>query len=264
MFIFLCYNTIAFYKYDSASVPCGGFLCLPCRQERMATENMKKILSLLLICALALSLSACALTNQGSSASSAAPTESPAPTEEPAKEPSEVPSAAPTEEPSSSASSEGSKVVAAQVKGEGESGSLPSIEGTQEFVEKFDGNEIDAYYLAEIAKASSINEMVDVTNKASQAWETQMNNTYDALMAAVNDDATENEKIGSQQTAWVNDINVTIEEIKAGASDGSMANVEISYGVLLMYRGRCVELLSQLYNETGEVDVKMSSSEAVG
>lgn len=227
---------------------------------------MKKILSLLLVCAIALSFGACALMNQGGESSeSALPSETSSQVPEESSQLEATPSDPPqTSSESGESSSEGDKVVAAQVKGEGESGNLPGIEGSAEFVEKFEGNAIDSYYLDAISKASSVAEMVDVTNKVSQSWEAQMNTTYDQLLQAVSSDAAESDRIQSEQTAWNNDINITIQEIKDAASEGSMANVEISYGILLMYRGRCVTLLSELYNYSGEVTVTMSSSEAVG
>ena len=224
-------------------------------------KAVSKILSLLLVCALLYCFTACALVNQEESS-----TVSESSASESSQESSEEPSSQAPSEPESEAqeSGESSQVVAAQVKGEGESGELPGVEGSPEFLEKFEGNDIDNYYLTEIAKASSVTEMVSVTNQAAQYWESQMNTTYDQLMAAVEEDADAKEQISTEQTAWVNDINITVEEIKEGATDGSLANVEISYGILLMYRGRCVTLLSQLYNYTGEISIQLASSEAVG
>lgn len=229
---------------------------------------MKKIVSLLLTAALALGLSGCALTNNpGSGEASGSP--SPAPTAAASTEPQPTATpeatAEPSQEPaSSSETSKADPVVASQADGGDESGELPGIDGPEDFVNKFNGNPIDEYYLSEIKNAAAVSDMVEVTNKAAQAWETQLNTTFDKLAAAVNTDADENERVNNEQKAWANDINAMIEEIKAAAGEGSLANVEISHGVMLMYRGRCIQLLSELYNKTGDFTIKMSSSEAVG
>ena len=214
---------------------------------------MKKIIALLLVGAISLSLSACSLTGTQSSSqpeASATPTAAP----EVTASPTVAPEATPAPE-----------VTAAPEDSEAETKDLPKVEGTAEFLKAFEGNEIDTYYITEIGKAASVADMVSVNNKATQAWETLMNTVYDKVIAAVNTDANMAEKISTEQKAWASDVVIKTEEIKAGVkSTGSMANVEISHKIMLIYRERCTELLSILFDKTGEITITMTTADAVG
>ena len=55
-------------------------------------------------------------------------------------------------------------------------------------------------------------------------------------------------------------MKISAEEIKRSAEEsltGSMINIEISYRIMLLYRGRAVELLCSAYNITNEVNVEI-------
>ena len=91
-------------------------------------------------------------------------------------------------------------------------------------------------------------------------WEAEVNSVYSELMIELGEDSEAFKKIKVEQNAFSNDLVVATNEIREEAEKnvtGSMVNIEISYRLMLLYRGRAVELLCSLYNITGEVNVTL-------
>lgn len=143
------------------------------------------------------------------------------------------------------------------------SGELPAVEGSDEFKAAFKDNAIDKEYLENIAKVTTNAEMLEVTNKAAMAWESQVNFTYDQLAATLEGEALE--AVELEQTAWNNDLQISIEEIKEAAKDtGSSGNLDAAYKIMLVYRVRAAALLQLMFDSSGEVTMVDTSGEAVG
>lgn len=156
---------------------------------------------------------------------------------------------------------ENEMTTAIQVTGDEQSGELPEIEGSDAFVSLFLKNPIDEYYLTEMENAASVAAMLSVTNETMKYWEAEVNAVYSELMGLMGEDSAEWKAVASAQKAFVNDFAIASDEIREeaqnGVSDGSMVNIEISYRLMLLYRGRAVELLCSAYNITGEVNVEL-------
>lgn len=215
---------------------------------------MKKLVAIIAIVGICLSMTACSLVGNSSSQESSSevsvevtPTPAPEISEEEVSSEPEVSEAEPEQGHDT------------------ESGELPVVNGSDDFIELFNGNDIDSYYLENINLAASVSEMVAVTEKTTRAWETQLNSSYSQLLVAYSSDAESNEKIAEEQSAWASDLPLMLEEIKESVNTGnSMANLEISYRYMLVYRDRCAEILNMLYEKTDGVSITMESGEAVG
>ena len=225
---------------------------------------MKKILALLLAVLMAVSFAACSDTKETSSASSSK-------NEETVSSSSEIKEAeSKTEEESKSESEsetedERDMTTAVQITGDEQTGELPEIEGPDKFVSLFLKNPIDAYYLEEMEMASSVSMMLSVTNNAMKYWEAQVNATYSQLMVIFGENSEEFKDIKAEQTAFINDLALATGEIRENAEkelSGSMVNIEISYRLMLLYRGRAVELLCEAYNLTSEVNIAIITEAA--
>ena len=154
----------------------------------------------------------------------------------------------------------GDMTTATQIMSEEQNGELPEIEGPDAFLEKFVLNPIDKYYIENMEMASSLSAMLDITNNTMMYWETEVNSVYSELMMLLGEDSEEFQKIKAEQKAFNNDLKISAEEIKRSAEEsltGSMINIEISYRIMLLYRGRAVELLCSAYNITNEVNVEI-------
>lgn len=144
-----------------------------------------------------------------------------------------------------------------------ESGELPAVTGEEAFVGAFTKNDIDKAYLEEIEKAESIADMITVTNKATTAWETQLNYGFSQLSDTLTGE--ELDQVTLEQSAWSNELTLAIDEIKAGAEGaGSTGTLDVAYKVMLLYRSRAIVVFDHLYQTTGEVNFSESTGEAVG
>ena len=159
----------------------------------------------------------------------------------------------------------GDMTTANQIISEEQNGELPEIEGPDGFLEKFALNPIDKYYIENMEMASSLSNMLDITNNTMMYWETEVNSVYSELMVLLGEDSKEFQKIKAEQKAFNNDLKVAADEIKKNAEEsmtGSMINIEISYRIMLLYRGRAVELLCSAYNVTDEVNIEIVTDAA--
>lgn len=220
---------------------------------------MKRIISLILITLMLFSLAACSNNEVTESKIESTSSESEVLTEN--NEESEN-----AEENVESVFTPSDMSTAIQIIDGEKNGELPEIEGPDKFVELFLKNPIDAYYIEEISMAPSVSAMLNVTNNSMKYWEAEINSVYSELMVLMGEDSEEFKKIKLEQNAWINDIAVSTQEIKAeienSGVDGSMINIEISYRLMLLQRGRAVELLCSAYNLTGEVDVTITDEAA--
>ena len=222
---------------------------------------MKKILALLLVVLMLSTLSACSQTEKNpavsgggneTSVSNSEKEETESKNNEESKAESEI-------------ESETDMTTAVQITGDEQTGELPEIEGPDKFVSLFLKNPIDAYYLEEMEMAPSVSVMLSVTNNTMKYWEAQVNATYSQLMVIFGENSPEFKSIKAEQTAFINDLTLATAEIKEKAEkelSGSMVNIEISYRLMLLYRGRAVELLCEAYNLTSEVNVAIITDAA--
>ncbi|MBE6730841.1 MAG: hypothetical protein E7564_04025 [Ruminococcaceae bacterium] len=228
---------------------------------------MKKLIALLLVLIISLSLVSCADRQEnytGDTQTSISQTES-----VPADDVNEIgKNEAESENEGESFVPEnatGDMTTATQIMSEEQNGELPEIEGPDGFLEQFVLNPIDAYYIENMEMASSLSGMLDITNNTMMYWETEVNSVYSELMMLLGEDSEEFSKIKAEQKAFNNDLKISADEIKENAEasmTGSMINIEISYRIMLLYRGRAVELLCSAYNVTGEVNVEIITDAA--
>lgn len=218
---------------------------------------MKRILVLLLVILFVFMLPAC--QNQSSGTNSGNKQElTVSNSEKEENESSKTESVSNSESESSAPEIE--MTTAVQISGDEQTGELPEIEGPERFVELFLKNPIDEYYLNEMETAASVSMMLNVTNNSMKYWEAEVNSVYSELMIELGEDSEAFKKIKVEQNAFSNDLVVATNEIREEAEKnvtGSMVNIEISYRLMLLYRGRAVELLCSLYNITGEVNVTL-------
>jgi uncharacterized protein YecT (DUF1311 family) len=139
------------------------------------------------------------------------------------------------------------------------------VDGSDAFRQAFANNAIDTKYISDLQTATTVSEMVKVTNKASDNWEAQMNKAYDEIMEIYQNNESKSDDIKMEQAAWNNDLPIAIQEIKDGTdSEGTMSNVVIAYKTMLLYRTRAAVLLNDIYEENGTVNVEILIGEAVG
>lgn len=218
---------------------------------------MKKFIAIILASALALSLVGCTTADTADDVIDETVVEETA-TPEPLEESTDDSDFWVEEEPTEDTTS----TIATQSESSSDHSSLPEIIGDEDFIASFDGNVIDTYYEDEMATATSSTYIVSATEMASFYWSAQMTSSYDTLIALMDED--ELAIMADEQLAWVNDVNLTVSEIIDAAGDDEFTNIEIAYETMLLYRGRCIELLSDIYNRTGEIDITLASNEAAG
>lgn len=221
---------------------------------------MKKIIAILLTAALAASFTAC---GSGSTSSASSTVES--------SSESSVSSAINSE--SSSASSEVSSEASSDVSSDTSSEEstppidgekLPDVEGSEAFQAAFKDNAIDTAYLKTINSSDSVVALVRAGNNGSNQWQAMIDSTYNELLEKITD-SEKLDTLKSEQSSWENSLSTEISKVKANVtSTGSLVNVEIAYGTMLIYRERAAALLAELFDITGTVDIASPSSEAAG
>lgn len=120
-----------------------------------------------------------------------------------------------------------------------------------DFNAAFEGNALDAAYQRDLGQAADTQEMLAVTQTYVEAWKTEVDAAYQALLAA----AGEQRRAGIEaaQQSWLEDQPAELEQIRAEAqaAGGSIASLEAATGTMHYYRGRAAGLYAQLYEITG-------------
>jgi uncharacterized protein YecT (DUF1311 family) len=238
-----------------------------------------KVAVVIMTAILIISLEGCALfslfSQNGSSVSSEAESSAissaavisstPAPSPSASSSSSEQSSSASSSKSTESEAPAASKTAAPEPSEDPSSGNLPDVDGSDAFRQAFANNAIDTKYISDLQTATTVSEMVKVTNKASDNWEAQMNKAYDEIMEIYQNNESKSDDIKMEQAAWNNDLPIAIQEIKDGTdSEGTMSNVVIAYKTMLLYRTRAAVLLNDIYEENGTVNVEILIGEAVG
>jgi hypothetical protein len=227
-------------------------------------NKMKKIISILLIGALAISLTACSQDSSSSTSSdsSVSSSEQSTVSDDSSSEDSGESSSEASDSPDSSADNSSETESSTEVPIDGEK--LPTVEGSDDFVAAFTDNPIDTAYLETLNSSESVVSMVRAGNSASSQWQSEIDSAYSTLLNKLTD-SDKIDALKAEQTSWENNLSTEINNVKtAVTSTGSLANVEISYGAMLLYRERAAALLSQLYDITGEINITTPSGEAAG
>ncbi len=134
--------------------------------------------------------------------------------------------------------------------------------GDDAFKSLFSENAIDSDYLSEINSAQDVVSSVRAGNSAATRWKSQIEISLDELKEL--DSSAYDEQASAQET-WENGLDAATENVKANiTTDGSLGNIEAAYNVMLLYRERAAEVLYQIYQINGEVNVSAGVGEAQG
>lgn len=134
--------------------------------------------------------------------------------------------------------------------------------GDDAFKSLFAQNAIDSDYLSEINSAQDVVSSVRAGNSAATRWKSQIEISLDELKEL--DSSAYDEQASAQET-WENGLDAATENVKANiTTDGSLGNIEAAYNVMLLYRERAAEVLYQIYQINGEVNVSAGVGEAQG
>lgn len=233
----------------------------------MKYTNTKKILSLILALILALSLVACG--NDAPAEETSEP-ESETTSTEVSEESTEEVSINDTEvdlEPTGDISGfdaselnstiEESEEVSTELTEEAYDLFLPTVTENEAFNAVFSRNDIDMAYYEVASDSGSTTAIVRASNKAASQWQTVIENAYEELKS-VSADPSEAEK---DQNDWNAAVDAAVQKIKDDAGDDGLANITVSYEIMLLYREKAGQLLEQIYAITGELDL---TAEAVG
>ncbi len=164
-----------------------------------------------------------------------------------------------TESTDGTASSETTETSTAPIDGS----SMPDpTAGDDAFKSLFSENAIDSDYLSEINSAQDVVSSVRAGNSAATRWKSQIEISLDELKEL--DSSAYDEQASAQET-WENGLDAATENVKANiTTDGSLGNIEAAYNVMLLYRERAAEVLYQIYQINGEVNVSAGVGEAQG
>jgi len=227
----------------------------------MKYTSLKKILSLILVLVLALSLTACGTETPAEEVSDpetevTAPEVSEESSEE--AEESEEESKLVIEETgdisgfdAEELNSEASEEVSTDLTDEGYDLFLPAVTENEDFNAVFARNDIDMAYYDVATDSGSTTAIVRASNKAAAQWQTVIENAYDELKSTAEDTAA-TEK---DQNDWNANVDAAVQAIKDKAGDDGLANITVSYEIMLLYREKAGQLLEQIYAITGELDL---------
>ena len=159
-----------------------------------------------------------------------------------------------TEEVSSSAPADTQEFSAAAASVEGQPGS------TQGFEEVFAQNPIDAAYQEEEVNALTNQEMLQLSQKYADVWETEVEWAYQALVDAASGEAKS--QYEEEQVRWPSERQSKLEEIAsaAGTGGGSLAGLTQATQTMEFYRERAKELYEQLYQYQPDYSYAYSSA----
>lgn len=130
---------------------------------------------------------------------------------------------------------------------------LPSATENEEFNKAFANNDIDKDYYDVASTSGSTSAIVRASNKAASQWQSVITDAYTQLKN-VSPDAAAVEK---DESDWNANFDTAIENIKGSAGDDGLANITVSYEIMLFCREKAAELLEQVYNITGEIDMNL-------
>ncbi len=158
------------------------------------------------------------------------------------------------EEVSSSAPADTQEFSAAAASVEGQPGS------TQGFEEVFAQNPIDAAYQEEEVNALTNQEMLQLSQKYADVWETEVEWAYQALVDAASGEAKS--QYEEEQVRWPSERQSKLEEIAsaAGTGGGSLAGLTQATQTMEFYRERAKELYEQLYQYQPDYSYAYSSA----
>lgn len=140
-------------------------------------------------------------------------------------------------------------------------GVFAEIEGDEDFIKAFVGNEIDENYITQINDSTTVIEMTNISSSTASLWETEINYIYSVLMQLT--DYSEEEQ--DEQTAWANDLSIVKEEIiESTAESGSSGKVDAGHQIMEIYRNRAIELYAKVYYYNGTVEFSPNIEGAVG
>lgn len=218
---------------------------------------LKKIIALALVAVMAVSVTACSNSSSNNDSSSSAESSVSEASENNDESSSDAESSAETDE----TSTESSTGETNEAPIDGSSVPDPSA-GDEDFKKLFAGNAIDSDYLAQINTAEDVVSSVRAGNSAASRWKSQIEISLDELKSL--DESVYNEQKTAQET-WEKNLDATIENIKSSqTTSGSLANIESSYNVMILYRERAAEVMYQVYLANGEVNVTAGVGEAQG
>lgn len=118
------------------------------------------------------------------------------------------------------------------------------------FNTKFAANPIDKAYIKENNKAISNIDMVNVSNKYSEAWQKEITHAYAELKKHMATDSSMKPKtLQKEQEDWENGKATAMKKIneEAQAAGGSMVEVNVASKVMDYYRSRAAQLYKELY-----------------
>ncbi len=215
------------------------------RQSTMKINNiLKKLTVLALAATFAFSVTACSSSSSSENSESGE---------------NSAQSSASEESTDSTASSETTETSTAPIDGS----SMPDpTAGDEAFKSLFSENAIDSDYLSEINSAQDVVSSVRAGNSAATRWKSQIEISLDELKEL--DSSAYDEQASAQET-WENGLDAAVENVKSNiTTDGSLGNIEAAYNVMLLYRERAAEVLYQIYQINGEVNVSAGVGEAQG
>lgn len=112
----------------------------------------------------------------------------------------------------------------------------------------FSQNPIDKAYNQQSKTAESTRQMVELAEKFITIWDAEVDSAYQRLLAYL--DADGKEKLKKQQEQWQGGLEKAIQKIyddAAADSDGTIAQVAASSGVMEYYKKRAIELYLRLF-----------------
>ena len=126
----------------------------------------------------------------------------------------------------------------------------PVSTDSEAFNKKFNSNPIDTHYASELGTLMATRDIVQLSSKFTDSWNSEIKHAMTELKAKAGSDAVKWSKIQADQKKWEDGKDAAIEEIgkNAQAGGGSVAQVITSSKVMEYYRARAAQLYRILYD----------------
>ena len=124
---------------------------------------------------------------------------------------------------------------------------FPIVTDSKAFDALFKQNPIDTAYISDSGNAYTNVAMVQVAEKYSKLWQSEIDSAYIKLLSLAN--TSDKNSLKSEQEKWVNATPAALDKINkdAQAAGGSLAQVNASSRVMDYYRTRAAHIYRELY-----------------